>query len=275
MTRTVAAGATASGNANSTYRLIRSGKSPTSQHRNPLRERRSGTGPPGREGGRVKTRFHRATPPSDGLTQWPSSRADRGSGPAPALSGRAGARFVDALAGGMDDFRACRCARRTAGSSRPCASRHGRERRAAPSRCCWRGRCGSAAADGRSSKQSRTIAAARCCSRPHPSVRGPGAPRLLLLSPGLRRRCSFATPAVVIARYSFSAEQSWEGFRYRIPEERSPAAVAAAVAKQLSVADRPDREGRSHGRRPRRADRAAATTRRQHSPAAAGDCRLA
>ncbi len=41
----------------------------------------------------------------------------------------------------------------------------------------------------------------------------------------------FAKAAVVRARDSFGAEQSWEGSRYRIPEERSPAAVAAAVAK--------------------------------------------
>jgi hypothetical protein len=41
-----------------------------------------------------------------------------------------------------------------------------------------------------------------------------------------------ATAAVVRARDSFGAEQSWEGSRYCIPEERSPAAVAAAVANQ-------------------------------------------
>jgi hypothetical protein len=36
----------------------------------------------------------------------------------------------------------------------------------------------------------------------------------------------------VRARYSFSAEQSWEVFRYHIREEQAPAAVAAAVALQ-------------------------------------------
>jgi hypothetical protein len=42
---------------------------------------------------------------------------------------------------------------------------------------------------------------------------------------------SYATAAVVRARYSLSAEQSWEGFATAFREEQARAAVAAAVAK--------------------------------------------
>jgi hypothetical protein len=45
-----------------------------------------------------------------------------------------------------------------------------------------------------------------------------------------RARFSFATAALVRARYCICAEEPWEGSRYRIHEEQSPAAVAAAVA---------------------------------------------
>jgi hypothetical protein len=59
------------------------------------------------------------------------------------------------------------------------------QRGAAPSRCCLRRRRGSGAADGRSTKQSPTIAAPRCCSRPDSRVRRLASTRLL--SPSRRR----------------------------------------------------------------------------------------
>lgn len=48
----------------------------------------------------------------------------------------------------------------------------------------------------------------------------------------------FATAAVVRARYSFRAEQSWEGFRYRIREEQSPDAVAGTVESTSAMSGR-------------------------------------
>ena len=73
-----------------------------------------------------------------------------------------------------------------------------------------------------------------CRVRPHPGVWGLGAHRLLRLTRLLRPRYAFATAAVVRARYSFSAEHSWEGSAISIREEQSRAAVAPAVAKHAS-----------------------------------------
>jgi hypothetical protein len=71
-----------------------------------------------------------------------------------------------------------------------------------------------------------------CRDRSHPGVRGLGAPPLLRLSRLLRPRYAFATAAVVRTRYSFGARATVRRSRYRIGEEQSPAAVAAAVANR-------------------------------------------
>ena len=69
-------------------------------------------------------------------------------------------------------------------------------------------------------------------------------------APWLVARFCSATAAVVRARYSFSAGQSWEGSRYRIREEQSPAAVAAAVAMQSPAVGARERLRRHCNRAP-------------------------